>query len=84
MATPASLNILDLTGTYIMNKTLSSDSTDEILRLQGVSWFKRKAISFGTLTLKLKHYKEDGIEHIDIDQWVRNGYHLYSNANVSV
>jgi len=56
-----------------MNKSLS-DSTDTILQLQGVSWFKRKAIQMGTLTLVIKHYKDDaGIEHIDIDQTLTGG-----------
>ncbi|KAG6818054.1 hypothetical protein H0H87_009209 [Tephrocybe sp. NHM501043] len=68
MAAPDSLNILDISGTYVMNKSISDNFTDEILRLQGVSWWKRKAISVGTVTLKIKHYKEDGDEHIDIDQ----------------
>ncbi|KAG6878645.1 hypothetical protein C0993_001168 [Termitomyces sp. T159_Od127] len=69
MATPDSLNILDISGTYTMNKVKSDNLFDEILRLQGVSWFKRKAISLGTITLKVKHYKDDeGIEHVDIDQ----------------
>ena len=50
------------------NKTLSDD-TDEILRLQGVSWFTRRAIALSTITLYVRHYKDDdGVEHIDIDQ----------------
>jgi hypothetical protein len=50
------------------NKTLS-DNTDEILRLQGVSWFARRAIALSTITLYVRHYKgDDGVEHIDIDQ----------------
>ncbi|KAG6911542.1 hypothetical protein DXG01_011844 [Tephrocybe rancida] len=73
MATPESLNILDISGKYTMNKTLSDDNSDEILRLQGVSWFKRRAISLGTVTLAVKHYKEDEIEHIDIDQTLTGG-----------
>lgn len=55
------------------NKSLS-DSTDEVLRLQGVSWIKRRAISYATITLYIKHYKDDeGIEHIDIDQKLTGG-----------
>lgn len=42
--------------------------------MQGVSWFKRKAIKIGTLTLYIKHYKDDAdIEHIDIDQRLTGG-----------
>lgn len=51
-----------------------SDDTDRILQLQGVGWLKRKAITMGTLTLFLKHYKDDaGVEHIDIDQTLTGG-----------
>jgi len=57
-----------------MNKTISDQSTDQILALQGVGWLKRKAIAYGTLTLAIKHYKDDGgIEHIDIDQTLTGG-----------
>jgi hypothetical protein len=46
-----------------------SDDTDEILRLQGVSWFTRRAIALSTITLYVRHYKgDDDIERIDIDQ----------------
>ncbi|KAK0208155.1 hypothetical protein DFS33DRAFT_1371692 [Desarmillaria ectypa] len=67
---PEKFTILDISGKFYLNKTLS-DSTDEILRLQGVSWLKRKAISIGTVTLYIKHYRDDeGIEKVDIDQTV--------------
>jgi hypothetical protein len=57
----------------IQNKTLSDD-TDEILRLQGVGWLKRRAIALATITLYVKHYKdESGVEHIDIDQKLTGG-----------
>lgn len=55
------------------NKTLSDD-TDDVLRLQGVSWFTRRAIALATITLYVKHYKDDGgVEHIDIDQKLTGG-----------
>lgn len=42
--------------------------------MQGVPWWKRKAIGLATLTLAIKHYKDDaGIEHIDIDQTLTGG-----------
>jgi len=72
MAVPASLTILDITGKYFMNNTLSDD-TDTILQLQGVSWLTRKAISLG-VTLSVKHYKDDnGDECIDITQTLAGG-----------
>jgi hypothetical protein len=58
----------------LQNKTLTGTITDRILQLQGVSWVKRTAINLGTVTLKIKHYKDDGgIEHIDIDQTITGG-----------
>ena len=57
----------------MQNKNLS-DSTDRILQLQGVGWFKRNVIGLSTITLFVKHYKDtEGIEHIDIDQTVTGG-----------
>lgn len=55
------------------NKTLSDD-TDDILRLQGMSWLTRRAIGLATITLYVRHSKDDdGIEHIDIDQALTGG-----------
>ncbi|KAE9408248.1 hypothetical protein BT96DRAFT_28209 [Gymnopus androsaceus JB14] len=73
MASPADMTTLDISGNFVMNKSLS-DSTDEILRLQGVGWFKRKLIAAGTVSLVIKHYKdENGLERIDIDQTLSPG-----------
>ncbi|KAI0051652.1 hypothetical protein FA95DRAFT_1602421 [Auriscalpium vulgare] len=73
MAAPPTVTTLDLSATFVMNKSLS-DPTDEILRLQGVGWMKRKAIGLATLTLYVKQYKDDtGAEHIDIDQALTGG-----------
>jgi len=74
MAVPADFSILDITGKFTMNKSLSGD-TDTILYLQGVSWIKRKAIQYGTITLFIKHYKDDdNVEHVDIDQTITGGF----------
>ncbi|TBU48214.1 hypothetical protein BD309DRAFT_349362 [Dichomitus squalens] len=67
MAAPADKTTRDISGKYIMDKSLSDDN-DEILRLQGVSWWTRKAISVATLYLDVKHFTEDGVEHIEIVQ----------------
>jgi len=73
MAADPSIITRDLSATWVMNKTLSDD-TDEILRLQGLSWLTRRAIGLATLTLYVKHYKDDeGVEHIDIDQRLTGG-----------
>jgi len=73
MAAPAEINILNLTGKWVMNKTLSDDTSD-VLTLQGVSWFKRQIIAIATVTLHVTHYKDDaGVEHIDIKQTITGG-----------
>jgi len=75
MAAPPDITTLNLSATWVLNKTLSdSDKTDEILRLQGVGWWMRRAIGLATITLYVKHYKdESGVEHIDIDQRLTGG-----------
>lgn len=73
MAAPITRTTLDLSGRFVMNKT-QSDSTEQILIAQGVGWLTRKAILYGTLTLDIRHYKDDtGVEHIDIDQTLTGG-----------
>lgn len=42
--------------------------------LQGIGWFKRRAISLATITLDIKQYRDDeGVEHIDIEQTATGG-----------
>ncbi|KAH9937062.1 uncharacterized protein B0H18DRAFT_1112947 [Fomitopsis serialis] len=68
MAVPPEMTVLNTTGKYIMSKRLSDD-TDELLRLQGLGWFKRRIIKMGTLYLTVRHFTDDaGVEHIDILQ----------------
>ncbi|KXN83894.1 hypothetical protein AN958_00974 [Leucoagaricus sp. SymC.cos] len=78
MSVPADFTILNISGKFTMNKSLTKmDDADEILRLQGVSWWKRTAISIGTITLNIKHYRvtedEREIEKIDITQTITGG-----------
>ncbi|KAI0788530.1 hypothetical protein C8Q75DRAFT_237005 [Abortiporus biennis] len=73
MAAPPEMTTLDISGKYFMNKTLSDD-TDEILRLQGVGWFLRKALATAWVYLDITHYKdESGVEHVDIVQTLSGG-----------
>jgi len=73
MAAPGDVTLKDLTGEWVMNKTLSDD-TDAILALQGVGWWTRKAISYATITLHAKQYvTDDGHTHIDIEQTATGG-----------
>lgn len=47
---------------------------DTILKHQGVGWIVRSAIGYATITIIVKHYKDEaGIEHIDIDQSLSGG-----------
>ncbi|KAF7328425.1 hypothetical protein MVEN_02558400 [Mycena venus] len=74
MAVPADFTILNLSGKFTMNKAMSGD-TDTILTLQDVGWVKRKVIANATVTLAIKHYKDDaGVEKIDIDQTLTGGF----------
>jgi len=67
MAVPASMTTLDLSGHFQLNKHLS-DSTDEVLKLQGVGWVTRKVISGANINLYIKHFTEDGVEKLEIEQ----------------
>jgi len=73
MAAPDTCTTLDLSGQFVMNRELS-DPTDRMLQLQGVSWFKRSIIAIATITLSVKHFKDDNqTEHVDIDQTITGG-----------
>jgi len=72
MAAPAEISIKDLSGKWVMNKTLSDD-TDPVLALQGVGWWTRKAIGLATVTLHAKQYTKEGTTHIDISQTATGG-----------
>jgi len=72
MAAPADITIKDLSGTWVLNKTLSDD-TDSVLALQGIGWLTRKAIAMATITLHIKQYEKDGVTHIDISQVATGG-----------
>jgi len=66
MAVPNNITIKNLSGKYVMSKSLSDDS-DKLLALQGLSWFTRKAIGLATVVLTIKEYKdESGTYHIDV------------------
>ncbi|KAI9834748.1 MAG: hypothetical protein M1819_002834 [Sarea resinae] len=73
MAAPESKTLADLSGDWVMDKTLSDDP-DPILALQGVGWFLRTAISLATITLHIKQYTDDeNTTHIDIEQTATGG-----------
>ncbi|KAI0394811.1 hypothetical protein F5Y17DRAFT_426248 [Xylariaceae sp. FL0594] len=68
MAAPASKTISDLSGKWVLNKTLS-DSVDSALALQGIRWLTRKAIGVATVEIEVKQYTdEEGKVHVHIEQ----------------
>ncbi|KAI9850731.1 MAG: hypothetical protein M1830_006964 [Pleopsidium flavum] len=75
MAAPPEVTLKDLSGKWVMNKTLSDD-TDPILQMQGVNWFLRRAISLATITLTITQYTSPDpphSTHIDIAQTATGG-----------
>ncbi|KAI0697123.1 hypothetical protein BC835DRAFT_1339158 [Cytidiella melzeri] len=72
MAVPPETTSLNLTGKYLLNKSLSDD-TDGILTLQGVGWMTRKAISLASLYVTLDHKTVDGVETIINSQELTGG-----------
>lgn len=74
MAVPDTVNLRNLSGTYVMNKTLSGDA-DPILKMQGMGWLVRQAVKYSTITLEFKEYTdENGTVHVDIDQTSTGGF----------
>ncbi|KAI0348516.1 hypothetical protein BDW22DRAFT_97973 [Trametopsis cervina] len=81
MSVPAETNSLNLSGKYILNKSLSDD-TDEILRLQGISWFTRRAIALASLYVTLTHATEEGVETIIHAQELSGGVGSSSDKRI--
>ncbi|PSR97662.1 LCCL domain-containing protein [Coniella lustricola] len=64
MAAPADITLKNLNGKFALNKSLSDDN-DPILKIQGIGWIQRKAISAANLELTIKTYEQDGTTHLD-------------------
>ncbi|KAK3949279.1 hypothetical protein QBC32DRAFT_349566 [Pseudoneurospora amorphoporcata] len=77
MAAPANKTIGDLSGKWVMNKSLSSD-LDPGLKLQNISFLTRKLVTSVTLTLDVKQFSAPpsppaeacapAVIHIEIEQ----------------
>merc|ERR1712000_173118 len=76
MAAPPEKTLKNLTGKYVMNKSLS-DNPEPVFQLQGVGFLIRKAIGVATVHLEVNAYEAppnppnestDVIRHIDIEQ----------------
>lgn len=75
------MTTLNISGKYMQNKS-QSDDTDEILRLQGVSWMTRTIIRNATLYLTINHRNEDGVEVITVDQALSGGLGSSSETRI--
>ncbi|KAH7324209.1 hypothetical protein B0I35DRAFT_475474 [Stachybotrys elegans] len=76
MAAPADKNNRNLSGTWVLNKTLS-DSPEAGLALQGIGFLLRKTIGLASITVTVNQYEappkppstaSDIVTHIDSDQ----------------
>ncbi|CAI7585154.1 unnamed protein product [Penicillium palitans] len=67
MAAPASKTVHDLNGSWAVNDNLS-ESSAEILKVQGVNWLTRKVIAMANVTLIISQRKdENGDILLDIE-----------------
>ncbi|GKZ66661.1 hypothetical protein AnigIFM50267_000529 [Aspergillus niger] len=67
MAAPASKSIHDLNGSWTTNNDLSESSAD-ILKVQGVNWLTRKVIAMANVTLNIsQRTDENGNILLDIE-----------------
>ncbi|KAL4811934.1 hypothetical protein BDW67DRAFT_194121 [Aspergillus spinulosporus] len=53
----AEVSIRNLTGDWVIDKSKSTN-IDGALKLQGIGWLRRKAVTSGTITLKTAHTTE--------------------------
>ncbi|KAF5011921.1 hypothetical protein F66182_15307 [Fusarium sp. NRRL 66182] len=80
MAAPADTTIQNLNGTWVLNKSLSTD-IEPLLALQGIGWLTRKAIGVATITLAVTQHIEPNaddpsnapITKINIEQTATGG-----------
>ncbi|RKF61509.1 hypothetical protein OnM2_041055 [Erysiphe neolycopersici] len=73
MAAPANVTIKNLSGKWVMNKSLSTPS-DPVLKTQSVSYIKRTAIGIATITLSVTQtVNNSGITEIIIEQTATGG-----------
>ena len=73
MAVPSHITVENLSGTYILNRTLS-DSSQSVLKMQNVGFLIRQAVAYSTVTVTLKQYStEDSKRHLDQEQLSTGG-----------
>ncbi|KAJ5550034.1 hypothetical protein N7461_004732 [Penicillium sp. DV-2018c] len=66
MAAPQETTIQNLTGNWVLNKTLTTEA-DSILKLQKIPWLLRKAFALGTIYINISQYKTPDPEQPDPD-----------------
>ncbi|KAF5863456.1 hypothetical protein ETB97_010087 [Aspergillus alliaceus] len=57
MAHPAEIQLSNLSGSWLMDKT-KSDDLDAVLKLQGIGWLMRKTINASSVTLNFTQSEE--------------------------
>ncbi|KAJ7496518.1 hypothetical protein FB451DRAFT_1018960 [Mycena latifolia] len=69
MAVPQSFSMLDISGKFSVNKTLTdANATDTILKAQGVGTLKRQVANHVSPTIQIRHSKDAaGVEHLEIE-----------------
>jgi hypothetical protein len=68
MAVPPGITTSNLSGTYLLNRTLS-DSSQAVLKMQGVNFVVRSAVAYSNVTVTLSQYTDsEGRKHLDQDQ----------------
>ncbi|OKL60778.1 hypothetical protein UA08_04444 [Talaromyces atroroseus] len=73
MAAPDHVTMKDLSGIWVMSKSLSDDM-EPSLKLQGIPWVIRKVVSWATITGRLKQtVDENGTTLISIEQTATSG-----------
>lgn len=73
MAAPSSITLGDLSGAWALNRDLS-DSSEDLLKLQGISLPIRKILNLSKVTLQVNQYvDEQNRTHIDISQSMTGG-----------
>ncbi|KAE8148293.1 hypothetical protein BDV25DRAFT_158573 [Aspergillus avenaceus] len=75
MAAPTDITLKDISGEWMMDKTLSNP-TEPLLALQGMGWMKRKALNMANITLQVHQYpdnEDSKVMHVHIDQIVTGG-----------
>ena len=67
MAVPPEITVKNMSGTYLLNRTLS-DSSQTVLKMQSVNFAVRTAVAYSNVTVTLSQYTDDKGPHLDQDQ----------------